>query len=306
MPSSTDFQQVLGLTGEADLAAIRRAYAGKLKRIDPEADPAGFQRLREAYEAALAWERARTGAAFPAAAPAVPAAGASRPPGTETAPVDAGEEEAARQVFAGMAAMVEDQFDEGPAWDLDDWRDELSERLRDPRLVHLGARTRFEGLVVDILARGWCPGNEALFQAACEVFDWAGDRGRLARFGYAGALLNQAVNEWVWFSAQDAGTRIVQEKVAARLREAAAPTRSELLHYVAEVQAMAERYPTLVHVTIGRDNVRQWQAAYWSPSGDGGAAQHQPGGWDAGLLFKIVPAAAIVLLLLFQIVSHIG
>jgi protein TonB len=306
MPPSTDFRQVLGLSGEADLAAIRRAYAARLKRIDPEADSTGFQQLREAYEAALAWERARTGDAVPAVAPATPAPGASGPVATEPAAADEGDEHLARQVFAEMAAVVQDQFDEGPAWDLDDWRDELAERLRDPRLVHLGARTCFEGLVVDILAGGWYPGNEALFRAACEAFDWREDRGRLAQFGNAGALLNQAVNEWVWFTAQDVGTRIVQEKVASRLREATAPTRSELLHSIAEVQAMAERYPSLVHVTIGRDNVRQWQAAYWSPSGDGGAAQRQPGSWDAGLLFKVIPAAAIALLLLFQAIRHIG
>lgn len=44
---------VLGLDAGADAGAIRKAYATRLKAIDPDADPAGFARLREAREAAL-------------------------------------------------------------------------------------------------------------------------------------------------------------------------------------------------------------------------------------------------------------
>ena len=45
---------VLGLEApEANKKTIRRAYAKRLKAIDPAKDPAGFQALREAYEVAL-------------------------------------------------------------------------------------------------------------------------------------------------------------------------------------------------------------------------------------------------------------
>jgi hypothetical protein len=44
----------LGLRPDADARAIKRAYAAQLKTVRPDEDPAGFQRLNEAYQAALA------------------------------------------------------------------------------------------------------------------------------------------------------------------------------------------------------------------------------------------------------------
>jgi hypothetical protein len=59
------FWKELDLAPTNDLRAIKRAYAQRLKQTRPEDDAAGFQRLRAAYEAALAHAERRQGAARP-------------------------------------------------------------------------------------------------------------------------------------------------------------------------------------------------------------------------------------------------
>lgn len=49
---------VLGLAAGADEAAIKRAYAQLLRQHRPDDDPEGFQRINEAYRAALAYVKA--------------------------------------------------------------------------------------------------------------------------------------------------------------------------------------------------------------------------------------------------------
>lgn len=40
----------LDVPHDADDAAIRAAYLGRIKQFNPEVDPAGFSRVREAYD----------------------------------------------------------------------------------------------------------------------------------------------------------------------------------------------------------------------------------------------------------------
>lgn len=55
----------LGLAPGADEATIKQAYARHLRDVRPDTDPVGFQRLNEAYRAALAQCRQRSGVAIP-------------------------------------------------------------------------------------------------------------------------------------------------------------------------------------------------------------------------------------------------
>ncbi len=53
------FWSVLGLEATRDVAVIKRAYAARLKDCHPEDDPAGFQKLRAAYESAMRYATPR-------------------------------------------------------------------------------------------------------------------------------------------------------------------------------------------------------------------------------------------------------
>jgi hypothetical protein len=50
---------VLGLKGPGNRSEVRRAYAARLKQVNPEDDPKGFEQLRQAYESALAVAEAK-------------------------------------------------------------------------------------------------------------------------------------------------------------------------------------------------------------------------------------------------------
>lgn len=93
---------VLGIAPTQDEKAIRRAYAARLRALDPDKDPAGFQRLRAAYEGALRM-RARPqtvvshAAPDPAPAPERPAAELP-PEQRERIAEDRERQEAAREI----------------------------------------------------------------------------------------------------------------------------------------------------------------------------------------------------------------
>ena len=71
----------LDIAPTQDPRLIRRAYAARLKSFDPDAEPERFQRLRQAYEAALrqAGRPARPDARSPDSAPVEPPAGPAPP-----------------------------------------------------------------------------------------------------------------------------------------------------------------------------------------------------------------------------------
>jgi hypothetical protein len=68
----TDIWSRLGIAPTTDQAALRRAYAERLKHTRPDVDPEGFRALREAFDAARQDGAARKGGAARAEAVSLP------------------------------------------------------------------------------------------------------------------------------------------------------------------------------------------------------------------------------------------
>jgi hypothetical protein len=281
--------QALGLEPDADERDVRRAYARRVKAIDPATDPRGFQTLREHYEAALSGVRARAQAGRadvpgieppgttgedgepgsptpPLEAPTPPAScpmdadladPLSPPVPAATAPVQANRwAEADGQVFADFVDAAAQAFsDEAAA------RAALERALEDPRLVNLEARAGFEWRVAQRLAQGWRPGHQFLFRAACDAFNWERERSRLFSFGLVGAMLDAAITEKLVFYHQPEYQFALQRGLVVRLREDPLPPNDVLATERERLQMLVQRFPHWLRIVTSSANVDRWLEA---------------------------------------------
>ncbi|MFM9433440.1 hypothetical protein ACFDR9_000477 [Janthinobacterium sp. CG_23.3] len=249
MPSAIDFPRRLhledGIDARAVRRALRRAYARELKLIGHDNAVAEFHQLREAYDAAMLWvEQYR-------AAPPPP------PFGAGLAGLDP------RQAGAAVLEQLLSAGGAIAAWATPDdaglWQAELRRSLADERLLNIHARTLFESLLADLLAAGWRPGHEGLFNAATLDFGWQHDRRRLAALGDAGVLLNRAIDEKYLFDFQAEPVREAQRVVLARLRGETAPSHAELVRYLPGAETLALRFPHWLRLLAPTSALPRWR-----------------------------------------------
>ncbi|PHV06704.1 hypothetical protein CSQ96_15255 [Janthinobacterium sp. BJB412] len=270
--SASQYLNRLGLDKAADERAIKRAYARELKQIDQEADAAGFQALRQAYEMALQWVKHKpAGVSF---APAVtvpvlpvailkstihtrPAAPVAAAPARNT---DTGEspQRLGQAVFDAFLDVCGEMVAQGNGRDSLLWRKHLQSCANDERLLNITARAHFEFLVARLLADGWRAGHEGLFVAARQVFAWEKDRRRLMEFGQLGIWLSQAIDECEMFTYQKSGDCSGQTDAVTRVRQDTAPSKNELITHVPHLRNMVARFPAWTAVIASRERILQW------------------------------------------------
>jgi TonB family protein len=187
---------VLGIPEGSGRSEIRRAYARRVRAVNPEDDPEGFKALRDAYEIALYYadlppfeeEAGEEVQEAPAAACAVvepPLA----PEATDAAPLLADDDEARLdELLNRFAALLNDDGGDH----VEALQSLLEEILAAPALGGVGAQQRTERWIAFHIART-IPRSDLLIDRAVEAFGW--DGGEIVRDGAVDAILRRA-EEW--------------------------------------------------------------------------------------------------------------
>ena len=252
----------LGLRADADERAVRRAYAVQLKQLDQAAQPLQFQQLREAYEAALHWARQARDSQEAEAAQAPPP-----PPAPPEAVVEAAPEPAPPPVPAELRpdpvrdilVALDTRLQQAPLRSVPEATALLEHTLEDARLLDMDARFLFEANIAHLLACGWRPGHEHLFEAALVLFDWRTDSARLLRLGQAGQVVDRAIVEQDAQGQQAPDDRDAQRHYLELLRRTADPGPQALALGLGRVMHAAATYPTWLRLTMDISNIEAWR-----------------------------------------------
>lgn len=184
----------LGLPGPSDMAAIRHAYAQRLKEVHPEEDPEGFQALHRAYQMARRMATDRSGAerlrSEPWEQPPEDAAGPEEPGGFDFSALEETPEEAEEPEEPETERWDFDQLLEDDPQDPEpeEW-EEQPQGDREYRTVygyHRAHRSLLAGVTLMVLMFLVIAGPKLLQQFLDSAF----------REDYAQTILHQLEEDW--------------------------------------------------------------------------------------------------------------
>lgn len=251
------FLRYLEVPADADERTIRRAYATLLKQIDQASEADQFQRLREAYEAALQWVAEGSSAAIAQALNYGPAT----VPVRLKMPGDVSPRDTAATALRCFLAQVDGCGGAG-SLAIADVMAALHQALASEALVGLEARYLFEAQFAAHLAQGWRPGHEILFPVVCQVFGWADDGQRVRRLGTAGEFLDLAIGQEAAFARQSEDDVAMRHAVLARLRDAEMPDEQFMWLALPHFEQMMDYMPQWLAVLAPGERVARWREHY--------------------------------------------
>ena len=285
----------LGIAPTRNVKTIKRAYAVALKAIDQATEREAFERLRQAYEQALAWAaRAddahddlddddeeedlhdaqgtprRSGDAVPAAPPPPfdpPPANAPVP--LENPPLQA-------PVAAGAVAPSLAQAHQA----LRHWTDQLRDAppeavaavldaaLADPHLLHLDSHAQLEARIAELLHDDPA-GRVVLFDTAARRFHWTDRNARPIASAAAAHWISCVVNQGLQWQAQTPAAIHLQRQALARAAQVAAPQPEQARRFAEVLADMARDFPDWFALHLGKQghaHLPAWQASQATPA----------------------------------------
>ena len=284
----------LGIAPTRDVKTIKRAYAVALKAIDQASEREAFERLRQAYEQALAWA-AREDEADEADEdlesgdeqeegdaddmdvedePRMPDVGLPHAPPLDVHRLDAAPPLAPQPgppATVPTAAMPsQDEAREA----LRHWTEQLRDAqaanaatvleaaLADPRLLHLDSHAQLEARIADLLHDDPA-GRAPLFDAAAVRFHWTDRNARPFANAAAAYWISRVINQGLQWQAQKASVIDLQRKALETVARVASPDPAQTSRFAEALADMARDFPDwfALHLgTQGHAHLPAWQA----------------------------------------------
>jgi len=284
----------LGIAPTRDIRSIKRAYALALKAIDQASEREVFERLREAYEQALAWAAAADDAGEqeaqgddgdpddggdrsravqrpapepepepepePAPPPTAPEHHQQQPlpaaPAAAVAPPLAPDRDEARQALQHWTAQLRDAAPEDVAH-------VLEAALADPRLLHLDSHAQLEARIADLLHHDPA-GRAVLFDSAAAHFHWT-DRNARPNAGMdAAQWIFRVVNQGLQWRAQAPQVVELQNRALDVVAQVPSPQPAQTRQFAEVIDAMGRDFPEwfVLHLAkTGHAHRPRWQAS---------------------------------------------
>jgi hypothetical protein len=161
--------QTLGIPATRDVASIRKAYASRLKECHPEEDPAGFQRLRAAYETALNVARGAIAAASADRSTGVPAATALATAAPASSVAAAPEAEGDHKQFEAALSDLDGLLKSGA--DSGTLEQALDAILSNPGALHVGNWSGLDRRLAQLLLDS-IPRSDAVAATVVQRLGW--------------------------------------------------------------------------------------------------------------------------------------
>lgn len=229
----------LGLSADADVREIRKAYARELKKIDQENDPQGFQSLRAAYEFAI------RGISYPDLTAAIQAA--------PKLPDDS-----AQRIANSAWKTCLEAIAQAPQINAEVWEVNLRQALAGELMINLHNASLFEATVAEALVYSRQPEHQSLFIAAAKVFDWEHGGRRLASLQRAGTVLEHALSQRRLLDGLPQQRQAQLRAAIARMQDPRPIELEDVDNHCLALNDLQRSFPALIALTVGNATFRRW------------------------------------------------